>query len=138
MSTYSLFPNRLFNLADALLGERRDTTSPALWVPAADASEDETSYLVALELPGVNPTDVKVVVRDNVLTISGERTAVTPAEGSKNHISERVFGSFQRRFTLPKNADGGNVTAEFKNGVLLTSIPKREEVKPKEIEIKVA
>jgi HSP20 family protein len=137
MSAYSLFPNRLFNLADALLGERRETATQ-VWVPSVEATETDGSYLIALELPGVNPTDVKVVVRDNVLTVSGERTAATAAEGSKTHIAERVYGSFQRRFTLPKNADGERVSAEFKNGVLFTSIPKREEVKPREIEVKVA
>lgn len=136
MSAYSLFPNRLFNLADALLGERRENASP-VWVPSVEATETDGNYQIALELPGVNPGDVKVVVRDNVLTVSGERTAATPAEGSKTHIAERVYGSFQRRFTLPKNADGERVSAEFKNGVLLTSIPKREEVKPREIEVKV-
>ncbi|MES2709487.1 MAG: Hsp20/alpha crystallin family protein [Verrucomicrobiota bacterium] len=136
MSAYSLFPNRLFNLADAILGERRENVNP-VWVPTVDATESDSGYQLSLELPGVNPGDVKVVVRDNVLTISGERTATAPVEGAKTHISERVFGAFQRRFTLPKNADGERVSAEFKNGVLLTSIPKREEVKPKEIEVKV-
>lgn len=138
MSAYSLFPNRLFNLADAFLGERREAPVAAVWAPVVDATENDGAYELAVELPGVNPGDVKVAVRDNVLTISGERSAVTPAEGSRTHITERVFGAFQRRFTLPKNADGERVSAEFKNGVLLTSIPKREEVKPREIEVKVA
>lgn len=137
MSAYSLFPNRLVHLADALLNERREAVK-SVWVPSVDATETDTSYELVLEIPGVNPADVKVVVRDNVLSISGERGTAAAVEGSKTHIAERLHGAFQRRFTLPKNADGEKVTAEFKNGLLLTSIPKREEVKPRDIEIKVS
>lgn len=137
MSAYSVFPNRLVHLADALLNDRREAMK-SVWVPSVDATETDTSYELVLEVPGVNPTDVKVMVRDRVLSISGERGLQPAAEGSKTHIAERVHGAFQRRFTLPKNADGEKVSAEFKNGLLLTSIPKREEVKPREIEIKVS
>jgi HSP20 family protein len=86
----------------------------------------------------VNSTEVKVVVRDGVLTLSGERPVTSAAEGVKTHLSERQTGAFQRRFTLPKDADGERVSAAFKNGLLTVSVPKREEVKPKEIEIQIA
>lgn len=133
---YGLTANRLFNLADALLGDRNGSDSAA-WVPPVDVLETEHQYELAAELPGVNPSDVKVVVKDNVLTLSGERSALPPAEGSKSHVSERRFGTFQRRFSLPKDADGERVSASFKAGILNIAVPKRDEVKPKEIEIKV-
>lgn len=135
--TYGLNANRLFNLADALLGERAVPGNQG-WVPPVDAVESGAQYEIIVELPGVNSTDVKVVVQDGVLTLSGERPAVPTAEGVKTHVTERRYGLFQRRFTLPKDADGERVSAAFKNGLLTVSLPKRDEVKPKEIEIRVS
>ena len=141
-ASYGVSANRLFSLADALFGDR--TTSSATsacheqsWSPAVDISETDTSYLLHAELPGVQGTDVKVVVRENVLTLSGERAPVIVPDGQKVHLAERRTGAFQRRFTLPKDADGERVNAEFKNGLLSISVPKREAEKPKEIEIKL-
>ena len=133
----SLSVNRLFSLADALLGERSSAPS-AGWVPPVDVLETGTAYQLHVELPGVNPAEAKVIVRDNVLTLSGERTATPAAEGTKTHLTERPQGAFQRRFALPKDADGEHVSAAFKNGILTISLPKREEVKPREIEIKLS
>jgi HSP20 family protein len=134
---YGLNANRLFHLADALLGDRTASDSTS-WVPPVDVIETDHHYELAVELPGVNGSEVKVVVRDSVLTLSGERPAIPAAEGTKSHLSERRYGAFQRRFTLPKDADGERVSAEFKAGVLTISVPKREEVKPKEIEVRIA
>jgi HSP20 family protein len=133
----SLNVNRLFSLADALLGERPQATATG-WAPPVDVVETGAAYELHVDLPGVNAPEVKVIVRDNVLTLSGERTATPPVEGTKSHLTERPSGTFQRRFTLPKDADGERVSAAFKNGVLVISLPKREEVKPKEIEIKLS
>lgn len=130
--------NRFFNLADALFSERSGSAETSTWTPRVDVIEAEGHFEVLAELPGVSANEVKVVVRDGVLTLSGERPAVANAEGTRTHLSERRTGPFQRRFALPKNVDGENVRAEFKNGILSISVPKREEVKPREIEIKVA
>lgn len=135
--SYGLSANRLFNLADALLGERSRVDSGE-WAPPVDAVETADHYEIIAELPGVTGSEVKVVVREGVLTLSGERPSVPAAEGTRTHLTERRYGSFQRRFTLPKDANGERVSAEFKNGLLTISVPKLEEVKPKEIEIKVA
>jgi HSP20 family protein len=135
--TYGINANRLFSLADALLGERGKAV-PQPWHPPVDAVETDGHYEIIAELPGVNSTEVKVVVRDGVLTLSGERPVTSAAEGVKTHLSERQTGAFQRRFTLPKDADGERVSAAFKNGLMTVSVPKREEVKPKEIEIQIA
>ena len=134
---YGLSANRLFTLADALFGDRTTPESQG-WVPPVDVIETDSQYALAAELPGVNGNEVKVVVRDGVLTLTGERPALPEAEGTKVHLTERRFGAFQRRFALPKDADGERVSAEFKNGVLTISVPKREEVKPREIEVRIA
>ncbi len=132
---FGFLPGRLYNLADALFGE--STATPKSWTPAVNVTEDEHAYRISAELPEVPGNDVKVVVRDGVLTVKGERKAETKTEGTKYHLVERTYGSFQRSFSLPKDANGEKVSAEFKNGVLLITLPKREEVKPREIEVKV-
>ena len=131
---FGLFPSRLSSLADALFGESPATRG---WVPPVNVTEDDHSYQVSAELPDVSASDVKVVMRDGVLTIRGERKQETKTEGVKYHLVERTHGTFQRSFSLPKDANGEQVAAEFRNGVLHVSIPKREEVKPREIEVKV-
>ncbi len=134
---YGVSANRLFTLADALFGDRSASASQG-WVPPVDVIETENQYQLSAEVPGVSGNKVKVVVREGVLTLSGDRPAVPLAEGSQAHLSERRFGAFRRRFSLPKDADGERVSAEFKNGVLTISVPKRETVVPKEIEVKIA
>ena len=134
---YGVSANRLFTLADALFGDR-SSVAPQGWVPPVDVIETENQYQLSAEVPGVSGNEVKVVVREGVLTLSGERPAIPLAEGSQAHLSERRFGAFQRRFSLPKDADGERVSAEFKNGVLTISVPKRETVLPKEIEVRIA
>lgn len=134
---YGVSANRLFTLADALFGDR-SAAAPQGWAPPVDVIETENHYQLSAEVPGVSGNEVKVVVREGVLTLSGERPAIPLAEGSQTHLSERRFGAFQRRFSLPKDADGERVSAEFKNGVLTISVPKRETVVPKEIEVRIA
>lgn len=131
-------PGRLFDIADAFFGDFfGNGANLRVWSPAVNVVEDASGYRVVSDLPGVASGDVKVIVRDGVLTISGERKSAEKVEGEKYHISERVFGSFQRSFTLPKDADGERVTAAFKDGVLTVSIPKRPEAKAREIEVAV-
>jgi|688.fasta_scaffold861817_1 HSP20 family protein len=134
---YGVSANRLFTLADALSGNR-SASVPRGWVPPVDVMETENQYQLSAEIPGVSGNEVKVVVREGVLTLSGDRPAGPLAEGSQTHLSERRFGAFQRRFRLPKDADGECVSAEFKNGVLTIFVPKRETVAPKEIEVRVS
>ena len=132
---FGFLPGRLYNLAETLFGDTPATAKP--WMPPVNVSEDDHAYRISAELPDVTSGDVKVVVRDGVLTVKGERKAETRTEGTKYHLVERSYGSFQRSFSLPKDANGEKVSAEFKNGVLLVSVPKREEVKPREIEVTV-
>ena len=82
--------------------------------------------------------DVRLTVENEVLAISGERTFEKEEKGKKYHRIERAYGSFVRRFSLPEDADGSRVTAEFKDGMLHVHLPKSQKAKPKAIEIKVA
>ena len=128
-----LFTSRMLNLPDLF----RDEQTQRSWVPSVDVTENETEYLVKAEIPDVKSEDVKVTVRDGVLTIKGERKFEKKTENEKVHILERSFGSFSRTFSLPKDSNPEGVKAYFKNGLLNISIPKRAEVQPKEVEVNV-
>jgi HSP20 family protein len=128
-------PNRLFRLAETLLGEPRPATHS--WSPRADVAETDTAYIVKADLPEVKIEDVKVSVREGILTVKGERNYSKNTETEKVHLQERSYGSFSRSFALPKDADAESVTADYKNGTLTVTVPKKPEVQPKEIEVRV-
>ena len=134
---YAVSANRLFTLADALFGDRPAPETQG-WVPPVDVTETETHYELAAELPGVNATEVKVVVRDGVLSLNGERPALPAVENIKAHLAERRFGASSAASACPRTPTENGVRADFKNGVLTISVPKREEVKPREVEIRIA
>lgn len=118
-------------------GEKEALTAVE-WSPLVDIEESEKEYLVKAELPEVKKEDVKLSVQDDVLTISGERQAEKEEKGKKYHRVERCYGSFLRSFTLPEDADGTKVSAEYKDGVLHVHLPKTEKAKPKTIEVKIS
>lgn len=109
---------------------------PAPLAPAVDVTEDEKSYAITVELPGVKKDDVTVEVHENVLSIRGEKKTEREEKKDKTHWLERTYGSFSRSFTLPPSAVAGDLKATFKDGVLSLEIPKKEEVKPRQISIK--
>ena len=108
------------------------------WAPMVDISEDDKEYVIKAELPEVNKDDLKVRVEKGVLTISGERKFEKEEKGKRYHRIERAYGTFTRSFTLPEDADGGKVNAEFKNGVLTVHLAKSEQAQPKAIDVKVS
>jgi HSP20 family protein len=110
--------------------------APRTWEPSVDVREDADSILLRADLPGVRPEDVKLTWENGVLTLSGERHAEKTDKASTFHRVERVHGTFERRFSLPKEADGAAAEASYENGVLTVVIPKRAEAKPRAIEIK--
>ncbi|MBO8152607.1 MAG: Hsp20/alpha crystallin family protein [Candidatus Marinimicrobia bacterium] len=128
--------NRLFDSFFAPTEEEEETFATRFY-PAVDIEEKDKEYYVTVELPGVKKNDVKVAVKDNLLMISGEKKSEKEEKGKNYHRSERVFGSFQRTFRLPELVDQDNISAEYKDGVLHITIPKKEEAVSKEIEIKV-
>jgi HSP20 family protein len=118
-------------------GEKESLTV-AEWSPLVDIEENEKEYLIKAELPEIKKEDVKITVENDVLTIAGERKFEKEEKGRKYHRVERSYGSFVRSFTLPEDADGTKVSAEFKDGVLHVHLPKAEKPKPKAIEVKIS
>ena len=119
-------------------GEKEEAMSVADWSPLVDITEDEKEYVVKAEVPEMKKEDIKLNVHDDVLTISGERKYEKEEKGKKYHRVERAYGSFVRSFTMPEDADGTKVSAEYKDGVLKVHLPKSEKAKPKAIEVKIA
>lgn len=107
----------------------------AEWAPAVDIKEDEDKFVIQADIPGVKPEEIDINMEDGVITIKGEKEteAKTEKEGYKR--VERTFGSFYRRFSLPDTADPDAISAKSKHGVLEITIPKREAVKPKKINV---
>ena len=108
------------------------------WAPSVDVKEDENGYTILADLPSVDKDNVTVTFTDHVLSIEGERKTAEKVEGTKVHILERSYGKFVRSFRLPDDANGEAIAATFKDGVLTVAVPKREETKPKSVEIKVS
>jgi HSP20 family protein len=108
----------------------------AVWSPAVDIREDENNFVIEVDLPGMSKDDIHLEVEQNQLSIKGERRFEKKEEGESYHFVERSYGSFYRSFTLPKNVDTGAIAAGHKDGVLMITVPKAEEVKPKKVEIK--
>jgi HSP20 family protein len=109
----------------------------SLWTPAVDVAEHDNEYLVKVELPGVNKDEVKITMQENILTIRGEKKQEKESKGSNYHRVERSYGSFQRSFTLPTSVKADKVEAAYKDGILSITLPKAEEAKPKQIDVKV-
>ena len=116
--------------------------APGFFEPVAEATLPRVNYLadkdggtLTAELPGYEPSEISIEVKENVVSIKGERKAQELAEGETWHLRERVTGSFERSFRLPHNVEADAVKAAFKNGVLTLALPKAESEKPRKIEI---
>ena len=131
--------NRLSSLfgRTSLRGLGEETMTISEWTPLVDIVEDDKEYLIKAELPEVKKEEVKVTVENGVLTITGERKFEKEEKNKKYHRVERAYGSFMRNFTLPQDAAGDKISAEFKDGVPKVHLPKSAEAKPKSIDVKV-
>jgi HSP20 family protein len=105
------------------------------WAPSVDIYEDKDRLILEAELPGMNREDFEISVENNIITLRGERKFEKKTEGDNYHRVERSYGSFLRSFTLPQTVTADGATADFDNGVLRVSLPKREETKARKIEI---
>lgn len=105
--------------------------------PAVDIVENENDFVVNVELPGVSKQDVKITVQDDVLMIKGEKKFEKEKKGDAYHRVERSYGVFHRSFTLPATVKSERIEASHENGILRIVLPKAEEAKPKEIDVKV-
>ena len=129
--------NRLFEDAT----QRRNQADPAAgdeferadWTPASDIYETETDYLIAIDLPGIDRQSLAIDIDDNRLVVKGIR----PLAESRPHRTERPRGKFVRTYSVPGSVNQVKIAAEYKDGVLQISLPKRTEQKPKKIDIKI-
>jgi HSP20 family protein len=123
----SVFP-RMFSGEEVLGGN---------WAPKVDIYEDENSIVLEADLPGIKPEEFKLSIENFKLTLSGERKFEEEDRGENYHRVERSYGTFTRTFTLPSTVNVDEVHADFNNGVLRVTLPKREEVKAREIKVEV-
>ena len=105
------------------------------WVPAVDIKEENDSFVIIADIPGVDPKDIEVNMDDGMLTIRGEKESEKKEERDGYKRVERSFGSFYRRFSLPDTADAEKITARSNNGVLEVRIGKQEQVQPRKISV---
>jgi HSP20 family protein len=125
--------NRLFGRAfTAETAEARE----ASWVPAVDVAETRERFVITVELPGVEPDNVDISVENSVLTLRGERKFYRETREEDFHRIERRFGGFARDITLPSTADPERIEASFDAGVLTIQVPKKDEAKPRKIQVK--
>ena len=117
--------------------QRASSVQNSVWYPRVDISESKDSYLIRAEVPGMKKEDFSLEVKDNTLTLSGEKKFEQPAEGVEYRRVERVAGKFVRSFTLPELVKHDAIKATYQDGVLEIQVPKAEEAKPKQIEITV-
>lgn len=118
------------------------TPSAGAWAgygltPAADILESEAGFKVVLDLPGHDAKAIQIQVENDTLTVQSERKYAEPAKDEAVHRSERAHGTFFRSFSLPATVDGTKVAAQYENGVLTVTLPKREEAKPRTIQVSV-
>jgi HSP20 family protein len=113
----------------------REEMAGGSWIPSVDIYEDQDKLILEADLPGLNREDFEISVENNVITLKGERKFEKKVEGDNYHRVERSYGGFTRSFTLPQSVTAEGATADFENGILRVSLPKREETKARKIEI---
>ena len=122
---------------DSVFGNLAADRSDRRWAPAVDVKETEDAYTVEADLPGLSKEEIDLQIEDNVVTLRGERNAESKEEKDGYHVYERRSGKFERSFKIPNGFDAAEVKAAYENGVLRVTLPKREETKPKQIEVKI-
>ncbi len=132
--------NRIFD--DAVRGTSRsdeadDWALGGSWAPAVDIFEKDGNIVLKAELPGVDASQVDIRVENNTLSLRGERKLESEVTRDNFHRVERAYGAFSRSFTLPSVVDTEKIKADFKDGVLQVTLPKRDEAKPKQIQVSV-
>jgi len=124
--------NDMFN--DDFWGQRNTQRN---FVPTVDIGEDENSYLVTADVPGMKPEEIDIQVENNVLTIRGERKSETQGKQHGYHRIERHYGSFQRSFSLPEGVNAEAIEANVENGTLTLRVPKPATALPRKVKVSV-
>jgi HSP20 family protein len=125
--------DRLFN--ETFPAEQEPSTRT--WAPPVDIYETDNALVLKADLPGVDPKDVDIRIENGILYLKGERKFEKEEKDEHYHRIERSYGAFTRSFSLPNSIDADHVTAEYKDGQLILTMPKLEEAKPKTIPINV-
>jgi HSP20 family protein len=119
------------------LGRTAEESNLTPWAPAVDIYETENELVVKADLPDINPQDLDIRVENNILTIRGERKFDSKVHDDNYLRIERAYGSFSRSFSLSSSVNSEAIRADYHDGVLTLSLPKREEAKPKQIKVNV-
>ena len=140
LTKYDPFVNfgNLGMLEDSL---NRFFTTPAAarpWTPAVDILENEQSLVLKADIPGMTENEIGISIENGTLTLKGERKFEKQEDKAGYHRIERSYGTFARSFLLPDSVDAEHVAADYKNGLLTVTIPKKEVAKPRKIEVKVS
>ena len=133
---FTSLQNEINSLFESTLANGSGSDVFNTWAPALDVYEDSENLVVRAEVPGMKKEDLNISLEKNVLTISGERRNEKRYEASETSRAERFFGRFTRSITLPKQVNADSVKATYKDGILTVTLPKAEEAKPKQIEVK--
>jgi HSP20 family protein len=128
--------NRLFN--ETVLRGQGEDSALTTWSPAVDIYETENELVVKADLPDVSEKDIDVRVENNLLTIRGERKFEKSVSEDNYLRVERSYGTFSRSFSLPNAVNAEAIHAEYNNGVLTVTMPKREESKPRQVKVAVS
>ncbi len=133
------FRREMDRMFDNFFGRETEVSESSLtWYPSVDIKETKDDFVLTAEVPGMSKDDIKINISENTLTIKGEKKEEKKEEDHNFHRVERRYGAFQRSFTLPNQIQGNKVKASYKDGILTIAMPKKEEVKPKEIPITVS
>lgn len=129
----------LNRVLDDVLSTSWNGTNARMWVPALDVIERNDAYMIALEMPGVDPSSVDISFEQNVLTVRGNKTFgfdLPKDTEIRVHAAESVSGDFERSVRLPEFVDGDNIAAEYRHGVLFLTVPKAQAAQARKIQIK--
>ena len=127
--------NRLFS-TNLTGGFGEEGIGRGAWNPSVDIYENKDQIVLEAELPGMTREDFDLAIENNVITLRGERRFEKKDDTDNYHRVERAYGSFTRSFTLPNTVSGEGANADYRNGVLRVTLPKREETKARRIEVK--
>jgi len=130
--------DEMSRLLEESFGRAYGSGAATVWQPAVDIEEQPEKYTVRAELPGMKLEDIKITLKDNQLVVRGEKRRDEEKKDNTYHRVERVYGQFERAFTLSHAVQSDKIEATYRDGVLEVSIPKADEAKPREIQIKTA
>ncbi len=138
VSDFMDLPTSLRLFEDTVNRMFSDTLAARPWTPAVDIMENENELVLTADLPGVKMDDIDIRLEDGTLTLTGSREMEKREDKAGYHRLERSYGKFQRAFVLPDTLDADRVQANFNDGVLTVTLPKKETAKPRTIKVQLA